>query len=86
MSAPSGLYFELSAKLSAGTVNYVLTSGGAGVAPSWAVRGATGATGAGGDTVFQENSVVVTTNYTLTTAKNASMVELQSLCRVAQGG
>ena len=58
-------------KLSAGAVNYVLTSGGAGVAPSWAVRGATGA---GGDTVFQENSVVVTTNYTLTTAKNASSV------------
>ena len=58
-------------KLSAGTVNCVLTSGGAGVAPSWAVRGATGA---GGDTVFQENSVVVTTNYTLTTAKNASSV------------
>ena len=29
-------------KLSAGTVNYVLTSGGAGVAPSWAVGGGSG--------------------------------------------
>lgn len=33
-----------------------------------------GATGAGGDTIFQENSLVLTTNYTLTTNKNASMV------------
>lgn len=33
-----------------------------------------GATGAGGDTVFQENSLVLTTNYTLTANKNASMV------------
>ena len=30
-----------------------------------------GATGAGGDEVFQENSLIVTTNYTLTTGKNA---------------
>lgn len=30
-----------------------------------------GATGAGGDTVFFENSQTVTTNYTLTTGKNA---------------
>ena len=33
-----------------------------------------GATGAGGDTVFQENSRVVTTNYTLTANKSASCV------------
>lgn len=33
-----------------------------------------GATGAGGDTVFQENSLIVTTSYTLTANKNASMV------------
>lgn len=33
-----------------------------------------GATGAGGDTVFQENSRTVTTNYTLTTGKSASTV------------
>jgi hypothetical protein len=33
-----------------------------------------GATGAGGDTVFVENSRIVTTSYTLTTGKNASVV------------
>lgn len=33
-----------------------------------------GATGAGGDTVFQENSRTVTTNYTLTSGKSASTV------------
>ena len=40
---------------------------------SWGSIGG-GAAGAGGDTVFQENSLIVTTNYTLTTAKNASSV------------
>jgi hypothetical protein len=30
-----------------------------------------GATGGGGDEVFQENGLVVTTSYTLTTGKNA---------------
>jgi hypothetical protein len=30
-----------------------------------------GATGGGGDQVFYENELVVTTNYTLTTARNA---------------
>jgi hypothetical protein len=39
-----------------------------------ATGGGGGATGGGTDTVFQENSLIVTTNYTLTTAKNASMV------------
>lgn len=33
-----------------------------------------GATGAGGDTVFVENSRIVTTNYTLSAGKSASMV------------
>ena len=33
-----------------------------------------GATGAGNDTVFQENSRVVTTSYTLTAGKNASAI------------
>lgn len=33
-----------------------------------------GATGAGGDAVFQENSLIVTTSYTLTSAKSASSV------------
>ena len=40
---------------------------------SWGSIGG-GASGSGGDTVFQENSLIVTTNYTLTTAKNASSV------------
>jgi hypothetical protein len=33
-----------------------------------------GATGAGGDQVFQENGVTVTTSYTLTANKNAMSV------------
>jgi hypothetical protein len=33
-----------------------------------------GATGGGGDEVFQENSLIVTTNYTITTGKNAMSV------------
>jgi len=33
-----------------------------------------GATGAGGDEVFQENSLIVTTSYTLSTSKNAMSV------------
>jgi hypothetical protein len=33
-----------------------------------------GATGAGGDTVFSENSMIVTTSYTLTSGKSASSV------------
>jgi hypothetical protein len=33
-----------------------------------------GATGAGGDTVFQENSLTVNNSYTLTTGKNAASV------------
>ena len=37
---------------------------------SWGQLGG-GATGAGGDTVFMENSQTVTTNYTITTDKNA---------------
>jgi hypothetical protein len=33
-----------------------------------------GATGGGGDEVFQENSLIVTTDYTITTGKNAMSV------------
>ena len=33
-----------------------------------------GATGGGGDTVFQENSLIVTTSYTLSTGKSAMSV------------
>jgi hypothetical protein len=40
---------------------------------SWGSIGG-GATGAGGDTVFQENSLIVTTSYTLSTGKSAMSV------------
>lgn len=40
---------------------------------AWASVGG-GATGAGGDTVFQENQLIVTTSYTLSTGKSASSV------------
>ncbi len=40
---------------------------------SWSQVGG-GATGGGGDTVFVENSVVVTTSYTLSAGKNAESV------------
>lgn len=38
---------------------------------AWGAIGGAGATGAGGDDVFYENGQTVTTNYTLTTNKNA---------------
>jgi hypothetical protein len=41
---------------------------------AWGSVGGAGATGAGGDTVFQENSLIVTTSYTLTSGKSASSV------------
>ena len=40
---------------------------------AWGTIGG-GATGAGGDTVFQENQLIVTTNYTLSTGKSAMSV------------
>jgi hypothetical protein len=42
-------------------------------ASSWGSIGG-GATGAGGDTVFQENQLIVTTSYTLSTGKSAMSV------------
>jgi hypothetical protein len=48
---------------------YALVSDGAGTL-SWSAAGG-GATGGGTDDVFYENSQTVTTNYTLTTGKNA---------------
>ena len=42
-------------------------------AASWGAIGG-GATGAGGDTVFQENQLIVTTSYTLSTGKSAMSV------------
>jgi len=48
---------------------YALVSNGSGTL-SWAAAGG-GATGGGTDDVFYENAQTVTTNYTLTTNKNA---------------
>jgi pectate lyase len=42
-------------------------------AGTWSQVGG-GATGGGGDTVFVENSTIVTTSYTLSTGKNAESV------------
>ena len=50
-----------------GTSGQVLTSGGASGAISWADASGGGATGGGTDTVFQENKLTVSTNYTIGT-------------------
>ena len=58
-----------------GKIRYNTTTGtfeGYG-ASSWGSIGG-GATGAGGDTVFQENQLIVTTSYTLSTGKSAMSV------------
>ncbi len=58
----------------AGKIRYNTTTGSfEGYTSAWGSIGG-GATGAGGDTVFQENSIIVTTSYTLTTGKSASSV------------
>lgn len=49
----------------------ILVSNGTDVV-SWALSG--GATGGGSDTVFQENQLIVTTSYTLSTGKSAMSV------------
>ena len=50
-----------------GTSGQVLTSGGASGAISWADASGGGATGGGTDTVFQENKLTVSANYTIGT-------------------
>ena len=60
------------AYVTTGTSGQVLTSGGVGVAPTFQTAG--GATGAGGDAVFVENELIVTTDYTLSTNKSAMSV------------
>ena len=61
-----------------GTSGQVLTSAGNSAAPSWADPAGGGATGGGTDKIFVENSLVVTTDYTIgdngTTNKNAHSV------------
>ena len=58
-----------------GKIRYNTTTGSfeGYAASSWGTIGG-GATGAGGDTVFQENSLIVTTSYTLSTGKSAMSV------------
>ena len=61
------------AYVTTGTSGQVLTSGGTGVAPTFQTA-ASAATGAGGDAVFVENELIVTTDYTLSTNKSAMSV------------
>lgn len=60
---------DTTALIAPGTAGYVLTSNGTS-APSW-VKATAGATGGGDDKIFWENDQVITTNYTVTAAKNA---------------
>ena len=62
------------AYVTTGTSGQVLTSGGVGVAPTFQTAAGGGATGAGGDAVFVENELIVTTDYTLSTNKSALSV------------
>jgi hypothetical protein len=58
----------------AGLIRYnSTTSGFEGYGSAWGALGG-GATGGGTDAVFVENELIVTTDYTLTTNKSASMV------------
>ena len=67
---PSGTTGQRGAS-TAGKIRYnSTTSSFEGYGTAWGSIGG-GATGAGGDTVFQENSLIVTTSYTLSTGKSA---------------
>lgn len=68
---PSGTTAQRDASPSAGYFRYnTSTSSFEGYTSAWGSVGG-GATGAGGDTVFYENKLIVTTNYTLTANNNA---------------
>jgi hypothetical protein len=54
-----------------GTSGQVLTSQGSSAAPVWSDAGGGGATGGGTDKVFWENANTITTNYTISSNKNA---------------
>jgi hypothetical protein len=72
--APVGTTAQRDVSPSAGYVRYNTTTATfEGYGSAWGSIGG-GATGAGGDAVFQENAMIVTTSYTLTTAKSASSV------------
>ena len=71
---PAGTTAQRDASPAAGYFRYnTTTSSFEGYTSAWGSVGG-GATGAGGDTVFQENQLIVTTNYTLTTGKSAMSV------------
>ena len=71
---PAGTTAQRDAAPSAGFFRYnSSTSSFEGYTSAWGSVGG-GATGAGGDAVFQENALIVTTSYTITTSKNASSV------------
>jgi hypothetical protein len=71
---PSGTTGQRSATPTAGMIRYNSSTGQfEGYSTTWGQLGG-GATGGGGDAVFVENSVIVTTSYTLTTGKNAESV------------
>ena len=75
VTLPAGTTAQRSAAPYSGMIRYNTTfaqfEGYSG--SSWSQVGG-GATGGGGDTVFVENSVTVTTSYTLSTGKNAESV------------
>ena len=71
---PSGTTGQRDASPAAAYIRYnSTTSSFEGYTSAWGSIGG-GATGAGGDTVFQENQLIVTTSYTLTTGKSAMSV------------
>ena len=71
---PTGTTGERDSPPAAGYIRYNTTTATfEGYSTAWGSIGG-GATGAGGDTVFQENSLIVNNSYTLTTAKNAMSV------------
>jgi len=71
---PSGTTGQRDVSPVAGFIRFNSTTGTfEGYTTAWGSIGG-GATGAGGDAVFQENSLTVTTSYTLSTGKNAMSV------------
>ena len=72
---PTGTLAQRSATPATGMIRYNSSFGNfeGYTASGWGQVGG-GATGGGGDQVFNENTVTVTTNYTLATGKNASSV------------
>lgn len=74
VKVPAGTTAQRSGSPAAGMMRYNSTTGTfEGYTTAWGSIGG-GATGASGDTVFQENSLTVNNSYTLTTGKNAMAV------------